>query len=400
MLKYGIFVVKLHANYTQKFKKPMKAALNFTTKTKAYKNGFPIFITLYNQGKRHKQFIDYSTAAHWDPVNNVPFKQHPNFNVLMPVILELHAKIKSINLGLVNYADAVALLFKPAVANGLEFYTACLQFCDATTNGKLYKTVLNSFNAVYPGIFTTDITHGHAVNYMRQLLKTNSNNGVHTYMRTLNALYNKISEDKNPFKGVRPKKVKTKNKALTEADVLKLMHTRSLKHKYDGHNTNDTVNYYRYYWLLMFYLGGIDFIDLAHLRYDLHIKSGRVQFYRNKGGTNVFINNKVMPQATAILKHFNCYPYLVPIYKYKDHNGYLKAINQKAKDNTQDLNLTRPPLTKSARYTFITRAQQLLIDERITIEIVGHSQQSTHSIYTDAFTTAVRDRAHERIITL
>ena len=63
-----------------------------------------------------------------------------------------------------------------------------------------------------------------------------------------------------------------------------------------------------------------------------------------------------------------------------------------------DLQLSKKPLSKSARATFIDRAQQLLIDERITMEIVGHTQQSVHSIYTDEFPLHVRDEAHLKII--
>jgi len=244
-----------------------------------------------------------------------------------------------------------------------------------------------------------DITPKLAHSYMDALLKYNTPNGVHTYMRTLNAIYNKLSEDKNPFKGVRPKKVKTENKALNVDDVKKLATTRTLRHKFDGQNTNESINHFRYYWLLMFYLGGIDMVDLAQLRYDRHVVNGRVQFNRNKGGTSVRVNNKIFKLAADLLKLFDCRPYLVPIYKYKNHNDFVSYFNEKFCERVTDMELSKRPLSKSARYTFITRAQQLLIDERITIELVGHAQQSTHSIYTDEFPLDVRDAAHEKIIT-
>jgi hypothetical protein len=150
----------------------------------------------------------------------------------------------------------------------------------------------------------------------------------------------------------------------------------------------------------MFYLGGIDFIDLAHLRYDKHIINGRVQFKRFKGGTDASVNNKMFDCVFEILSKFECYPYLVPIYKRADYKSYLRKVNGYFKSRTIDLSLERIPKTKSARYSFINRAQQLLIDERITMEIVGHSKKSVHSIYTNEFPLSVRDQAHEKIINL
>jgi site-specific recombinase XerD len=266
----------------------------------------------------------------------------------------------------------------------------------------LYETVLNSFNAVFPSLATDAITKANAMAYMAALLKTNKPNGVHTYMRTLNAIFNKVKpvDLPNPFEGVRPKKEQTKSKHLNDAQLKKLFFTRTYKHRFDARNDTDTINYYRYYFMLMFYLGGIDAIDLANLRYDEHINDGRVQFYRFKGGTSVYINNKIFPEALELLKVFKCYPYLVPIYKYKSQNDFVSNMNNRLNDYIKDLRIGVRVLTKGARYSFINRAQQLLIDERITMELVGHAQQSTHSIYTNEFPLSVRDAAHEKIISL
>lgn len=376
----------------------MKISIKILTYNKGTKNGFPIVLQLSNKQQRKKKIIGYSHTVNWNHETQLPLKAHPDYVVLMSEILNLKATINKIYVNQLGYDRAAALLFETKKQSDV-FYKACLQFCDRSTTGKLYQTVLNSFNKVFPGVLVSEITAADAKHYMQFLLRTNTANGVHAYMRTLNALFNKVAPGNNPFKGVRPKKVKTKSKALTDSDVQKLINTRCYIKRFDGKNNIHTVNFERYYWLLMFYLGGIDFVDLAALRYDQHVVDGRIQFYRNKGGTNVFVNNKIMPQAESILKLFNCKPYLVPIYKYKDYHSYLSKCNSNLHERTTDLNLTVKPTTKSARYTFITKAQQLLIDERITIEIVGHAQQSTHSIYTNEFPLQVRDAAHEKIIT-
>lgn len=338
---------------------------------------------------------------HWNDQIKEITPEHPNYDNLIAPLLNLKSKIADINTGNYDYETAKQKLFGPIGDTAQPFFAAGMDLVDESRNGQLYETVLKSFNNVYPGIDYNAITKAHAKAYMHGLLKLNKPNGVHTYMRTLNAIFNKIAFDlDNPFTGVRPAKEKTRSKHLNDTQLKKLFFTRTYKSRFDRQNDNITVNKYRYYFMLMFYLGGIDAIDLARLRYDEHVNDGRVQFYRFKGGTNVYINNKILPEAAEILQQFKCYPYLVPIYKYKSQVDFVSNMNDRLNNYIADLHIGQRVLTKGARYSFINRAQQLLIDERITMELVGHAQQSTHSIYTNEFPLSVRDEAHKKIINL
>lgn len=373
----------------------MKASFKIVKKD----NKHTLNLFLVDGKQRHKKKLFDCEPSWFNKEHETILKAHPDYHLIISDFLNIKAKVKQVNYGQMDFNQAKNLLFDVSV-QPVSFYHAALKLVDDSANGRLYQTVLNSFNDVMPGIAIEDITPQKAKYYLMVLQSKLSNNAAHTYMRTLNAIFNKLSEGANPFKGVRPKKTKTPAKDLTDEDVKKIINTRLYISKYDRQNTIHSVNYYRYYWLLCFYLGGIDIVDLAALRYDLHVVNGRVQFHRNKGGTNVFVNNKIFAQADEILQLFDCKPYLVPIYKYKRHNDFVSNMNDRFTKQTEDLQLTKRPLTKSARYTFINRAQQLLIDERITMEIVGHAQQSTHSIYTQEFPLSVRDKAHELIITL
>lgn len=377
----------------------MKASIKFITSQRPTKNGHGIYVELIHLKQRQRELIGHSFKQYWNSNLNEPIAQHPHYSELMPVVLECRIKFLKINSGALSFSDAAALLFDVKEVFG-SFVDLCGEYCTDTTTGKLFKTVLNSFDLIYPGITVDNITPGVAENYKNKLLQKNTPNGVYTYLTKLTTLFSRVSDLSNPFKGVRPERQKTINKALSDIDVNKLINTRTIKHKLDAKNTIESVNWPRYYWLLMFYLGGIDFVDLAHLRYDKHVVNGRIIFKRNKGGTDVLVNNKIFEVAQDLLNKFDCYPYLIPAYKYASHHQYLNWCNNKLHKITTDLRLSKKPLTKSARYTFITRAQQLLIDERVTIEIVGHAQQSTHSIYTSEFPLLVRDTAHEKIITL
>lgn len=376
-------------------------SIKLLTSERTTKRGHPIYIYLSHKDIRKRRVVGYSWPHYWDPQNKLPLKAHPDYNLLLPEILDLKAKIKRIEFGKLPLEMALNILFKKNEEPQSDgFYEACSRYFDHTKNGILYKTVCNSFAIQYPGIRIQNITKSKVRAYMEVLLQHQKPNGVHTYLRTLNALFNKISSLDNPFKGVRPKRQPTPSKALSENDLKKLINTRTIVGKYDGKNTSESINYYRYYWMLMFYLGGIDMVDLANLRYDTHVFGDRIQFSRFKGSSDVFINNRIFPNCAAILKQFDCWPYLVPIYQQKDYNSFVSNFNNRFSKSVADLSLTRRPLTKSARYSFITRAQQLLIDERIAVEIVGHTQQSIHSIYTDQFPIEVRDAAHLKIISI
>ena len=157
-----------------------------------------------------------------------------------------------------------------------------------------------------------------------------------------------------------------------------------------------SVSEYLDYFMLCFYLGGIDLVDLKNLKKS-NIVDGRVEFNRSKGGTNVFVSNRVFPEAQAILDKYNESEYLVPLHNL-NYDGYLGNLSRRYIRMQEKLNLSRKPYSKAPRYTFINRAKELLIDERITKQLVGHSEATTHSIYKDAFPYAVIDKAHKRII--
>ncbi|AXT55719.1 hypothetical protein D1815_08135 [Aquimarina sp. AD1] len=227
--------------------------------------------------------------------------------------------------------------------------------------------------------------------------KTRSPNGVISYLNSLITIWNKSTDHKNPFSGVKPKKQKTKSKALTVDDLLKIKNNDYASHM---NARGGGIKNYLNYLMLCFYLGRIDLGDLVNLRYDEHVSNGRIEFNRFKGGTNVLVSNYIFPEAWELLQKYDCKPYLIPLALTNNYNTFIPNMSRYFASIQEKLKLSKKPYSKAPRYSFITRAQQILIDERITIKIVGHSQQSTHSIYKDEFPFHVRDEAHKKIIDL
>ena len=141
-------------------------------------------------------------------------------------------------------------------------------------------------------------------------------------------------------------------------------------------------NNYRNYWLLMFYLGGIDPEVLSKLRYDRHLVNGRIVFNRDKGNSKTSCNNIVPKQAVEILELYkkSGEPYFVPIHNAKNYRTFSGNFSRRMRELSRKLDLSVELRPKSARYTFIDRAQQMLIDERVTAQIVGHKRKTTTSI--------------------
>lgn len=362
-------------------------------------DGYPIVFYLTKDRKEKIIRTGYrALKKDWDSKNALPKKSHPDYvNILNYLerkkitLLKLldEAKYKNIN---IHAAEKRLMQFDTDI-----FYEAGLK----VEGSRTYQVALNSFNSYFPDYTFSMITPKVAKSYMQLLINTpvrgeqRSPNGVISYMNTLTAIWNKLEKPNNPFSGIRPKAKKTKSKAMTDEDMIKI-----INNDYEVHlnsNGGGIMNYLNYF-LLCFYLGGIDLGDLVRLRRS-NIVNGRIEFYRGKGGTDVFVSNKIFPQAWEIIEHYNGKDYLIPLgrTKYKNFIPNLSRVLPSVKER---LGLSKIPYSKSPRYTFITRGQNLLIDERIVIELVGHSQNTIHSVYKDEFPYHVRDEAHEKIIKL
>lgn len=368
--------------------------------------GFPIVFYLTKDSKEFTILSGFHAfKEHWDVSNALPLKNHPDY------------------IEILNYLDLKKLVLKKLLALSKErainfhfarqflmsndseiFYKEGMKLAEKW-NKRTYKVALDSFQSYFPDYAFEMIDTSIAKKYMALLKDTPARNsgkerkanGIRSYMNTLTAIWNHLEKPRNPFSKIRPGYAPTKNKALTVADLVKIKNN-----DYPIHLNSEFGGIKRYldYFLLCFYLGGLDLIDLKNLRYDENVVNGRIEFVRCKGGTNVFVSNIIPHQAWEILKTYDCQPFLIPLGHAKKYHNFIPNISSKLKGVQEKLGLSKKPYSKSPRYTFITLAQQKLIDERITIEIVGHSQQSTHSIYKDEFPYEVRDAAHLEIISL
>lgn len=368
--------------------------------------GFPIIISLAKDKKQKLIRTGYySKIKNWDDKNALPKKSHPDYiNLLNYLELKKIALAKLLDEAKgknINFHYAERYLNKN---NSSIFYKEGLKLADKW--GRTYKIALNSFNSFFPDYTFEMIDKKVVETYMDLLLNTptknggneRSPNGVISYMNTLTAAWNKLDKPNNPFSKIRPPEVRTKNKAFSVEDLIKV---RDNDYTVHSNSKAGGVKNYLNYFMLCFYLGGIDLEALVRMRYDENVIDGRLEFNRKKGKVHVAVSNKIFPEAWEILNQYDCKPFLIPLVLENDYNSFIPNLSRDQFQNIKDsLGLSKKPYSKAPRYSFITRAQQLLIDQRICEEIVGHSRQSTHSIYMDFYPYEVRDAAHKKIITL
>ena len=378
----------------------MKISIKLNKRTnKKTKKGFPIivYVTMNYKEKEWRTGF-YSEISMWNDQRAVPNRKHPEYYLLMDYLNLAKQRINQIvlesNKRFVSFEEAKDWIFNQ---DKDMFYNSVINSFAQNYRGTEWSAI-RSFNNFYPYSSFQNVSHEIALEFRNELLKRgNKPSGVDSYIRSLRALWNRFTDKPNPFKGIVtriPESVK--NVASTE-DIKKLIDADLKPSK-----GSSGFNNYRNYWLLMFYLGGIDPEVLSKLRYDKHLVNGRIIFNRDKGNSKTSCNNLVPQQAMEILKLYQKIdePFFVPIHKANNYKTFSGNFSRRMRELSRKLNLSVELRPKSARYTFIDRAQQLLIDERVTAQIVGHKRKTTTSIYTNDFPLNFQDKAHIKIVTV
>lgn len=387
--------------------------------------GYPIKIYVYLK-KGSEKWIStphYTFLEQFNIEAFEPNKKHPNFLFLYEWIalkkIELlklknlatseRWSLEKIEKALSNgdsesYYDFWELLNKEYKKNGKPVY-------------KAYELHLSLLKQWRKEVSFDEIDYSFLIAYRDFKLKNGcTTNGINVYLRTMRAVFNEaIKRDvfvpktaKNPFLGVIKKTEKTKDKYFTSEEMKTILGNLNPKNRFNAptilsynssEKSKDRPYHYHNYFLLCFYLGGLDFIDIANLRYSEHVKKGRVVFKRFKGGnTTEWINNKIFPQAQAILD------------LYKDESDYLVNCHAAEYENLRNnyngrfgkwlksIGIDSYFTTKTPRYTFIDIGKKLELNRDVIMELTGHARGDVHSIYEGDFLDTTQDLVHKKII--
>lgn len=395
-------------------------------KRKITSKGYPIKIYVYLKKGSEKwiQTDHYTFLEEFNTVAFEPNKKHPNFLFLYEWIAT-----KKVELIKLKNTAAQEKWSMQKIENTLKnensesflkfgFDLAAEYKRNEKKVHKTYTLHLSILKQFQNDIAFSDINYNFLISYRDYKLQNGcTTNGINVYLRTIRAIYNEgIKREvfaptsfKNPFLGVMKKNEKTKDKYFTIDEMKSVIKNLNTNNPYNGptikgwNNTEKTKSreyHYHNYFLLCFYLGGIDFIDIANLKYSEHVKNGRIIFKRFKGGsTYEWINNKIFPEAQSILDLYKDESdYLTNIWRKTDYDNYRKNYNLQFKKWLKTIGIESYFTTKTARYTFIDIGKKLELNRDVIMELTGHTRGDVHSVYEGDFLDTTQDDVHFKII--
>ena len=234
-----------------------------------------------------------------------------------------------------------------------------------------------------------------------------SPNTISTYMRTLQAVYNRWMspgiEGYNPvlFKDVYTKVESRTKRALTAEQMEQLR------------NTDFSVLTLRQqqvltYFLLMFMLRGMPFIDLAHLRKS-DLRNRRITYRRHKTGKLMVVD--VPPDAMRLLQKYRDKTdseYLFPLlhgglFMEEHHHRYQETLRHFNRELARLMKQLLPGVSVSsytARHTWATLAYHSGVPVGLISQSLGHSSIRVTMTYLKPFDAEVIDKVNRQVIAL
>ena len=254
--------------------------------------------------------------------------------------------------------------------------------------------------------------------YLKNVAKVCSNTSSF-YLRILRATYNKAVEkgfvpQRNPFKNVYTGIAKTKKRAIPTESISSIKH---LVGTFGVNKLTPQQELARDTFLMCFYLRGISFIDLAHLRKS-DLKDGYISYTRSKTGQRLSIRwekemqdivDKYQTQTTSS-------PYLFPFLADSDTNCKNGTIRDKRQDELHLYHNAESRITYHlkklgtkigiqgkltlyvARHSWATAARDKNISISVISEALGHNSETTTQIYLRSIQTSEVDNANAKIL--
>ncbi len=170
--------------------------------------------------------------------------------------------------------------------------------------------------------------------------------------------------------------------------------------------------------LFSFYCGGINFVDLAQLRWsnlsaeDADWRILRLRYERQKTGGKFFL--KLLPPAVEIVRCYRLSPdnalmsYVFPILRHDTHttpiqiknrlHKVLGQVNKDLKVIAQQVGIDTVLTTYVARHSFATSLKKSEVATGIISEAMGHKSEAVTAIYLGSFDSEALEQAFETLL--
>lgn len=276
-------------------------------------------------------------------------------------------------------------------------------------NGKIYTTII--------GVLKTFHKKNHLdfreinSNFLKRfetfhLSKGNSLNSLSVYLRTVRAIYNQaitagvVEKKYYPFDSYKIRQTKTQKRAISNVELKKIMEL-----KFDE---NHECFHARNYFIISYFLYGVNFIDMAFLK-PSNIIDGRVQFKRRKTGKeySIKIGSQLEQMLSFYLNDKKKDDFIFPIIKreleidqYHDVKWARAQYNKRLKIIAELCSIETNLTSYVSRHSFATQAMLKNIPLTAISEMMGHSRLNTTQIYLKTLPNEVLDDYNEKILEL
>jgi len=386
----------------------------------------PIMIRLTLKGKRKYIGLGVNCkASYWDEVSNLPSKKHPQQKELVILINDLVNKLnKKIYVAensnnLLTLDDLANSMLNVASAPTQPLSLYIDQLCEnLKADGKIEtNNIFRSTKKAWLNFFKKDSLsfddiNSNSIHDFEQAGERRGNmpSTIFLYLRTLKTVINMAKRERicspeyDPFKDysfAKFRRIKTRKRAISRDDFRKIENLEIDEKSRLFHSRN--------YFIFSFYAGGINFVDLAQLKW-AHIEKNQLFYTRKK--TNELINVPLMGQAVKILdiykRYSNCkkddfiFPILSEIhFTSLSISNRLNKVNHQTNQDLQKigktLELDVKLTTYVARHTFATVLKKEGIPVSVIGQALGHEDEKTTRIYLDSFGSDIMQQAFEKL---
>ena len=209
-----------------------------------------------------------------------------------------------------------------------------------------------------------------------------------------------IKPENYPFKKFKVSKLyqDTAKRALNKEEVLSIINYPIIGTDY---YTKLAINLFTF----SYFMGGINFVDMAYLTENNIIKN-RLIYHRRKTGK--LINLPMQQKAYMVLKEYekSNEPYLFPVLstKHKTEQQRLNRlhkvitkVNKTLKVIGEELHIPIKLTTYVARHSYATVLKRAGVATSIICESLGHSSEKVTQIYLDGFENSQIEKAMENL---
>lgn len=319
----------------------------------------------------------------WD-ANRERVKNHPNKSFIQGYIDNKKSKVSSLvmkmamdgeltKLTATQIKNKVLEILEPEAKSANSFYNRFVVFAktkEAKRTRQIYKVTAKRMGEYDKRIQTRtfeDITKDWLTGFDKFLIECgNSQNSRSIHFRNIRAVFNDALDNDittaYPFRKFKIKTEQTAKRALTLEQLRGLLMMSNLEKRQQRF-----LDYFK----LMFFLIGINIVDLCHLK--TIDTDGRIRYRRQK--TKKQYNIKIEHEALELINKHKGKKYLLDILDtYVNERSFTRQFNK-------ELKLFIPGLTSySARHSWATMASEINIPEDVISHALGHSFSTGASV--------------------